>query len=80
MLRLVEARQFEPAVRPRPEWLAMGSRTRRRVRPAVIPVPLVRVAEGAPRWFRTAVRVLRAGVLVGALAAAWQIGMVIGAL
>ena len=76
MLSLVKQERFEPPVR----------RTVRRVSapqrlvPIEVPAPRFRVTEEEPHGLRVARRALRLGVVVGSLAAAWQIGMVVGAL
>ena len=75
MLRLVQAERVDRAER-RP--------TRRVSSPRLVPIevpgPRFRLTEQEPHGLRMARRALRLGVVVGSLTAAWQIGMVIGAL
>ncbi|MFI5207541.1 MAG: hypothetical protein ACHQU8_07430 [Gemmatimonadales bacterium] len=51
-----------------------------RLVPIEVPAPRFRVTEEEPQGLRMARRALRLGVVVGSLTAAWQIGVVIGAL
>jgi len=81
MLRLMREERALPLAVP------VQRRTVRRVSgparalPAPIDVPaMFRLTEQDPPGLRAARRVLRVGVVAGMLAAAWQIGMVIGAL
>ncbi len=81
MLRLVQD-PFEPAerrpVRPvRPVRRVSGPQ---RLVPIEVPGPRFRVTEQEPHGLRMVRRALKMGVVVGGLAAAWQIGMVIGQL
>ena len=76
MLRLVRQDRFEPAER-RPVRRVSGPQ---RLVPIEVPPPRFRVTEQEPHGLRMARRALRMGVVVGSLTAAWQIGMVIGAL
>ncbi|MFI5280273.1 MAG: hypothetical protein ACHQU1_07245 [Gemmatimonadales bacterium] len=73
MLKLVQSR-LEPAQRP------MRRVSGPRLVPIEVPAPRFRVTEEEPHGMKVARRALRLGVVVGSLTAAWQIGMVIGAL
>jgi hypothetical protein len=48
--------------------------------PIEVPAPRFRVTEQEPQGLKMARRALKMGVVVGSLTAAWQIGIVIGAL
>jgi len=76
VLRLVRQDRFEPAER-RPVRRVSGPQ---RLVPIEAPAPMVRLTEEEPHGLRVARRALRLGIVVGSLTAAWQIGMVIGAL
>jgi hypothetical protein len=76
MPSLVQGRYKPAELRP----VRRVSRPERHV-PIAIPVPMIhQVTEAEPRGLRVAWRVLRMGVVVGSLTAAWHIGMVIGQL
>ena len=76
MLRLVRAEQAEPVERRRTTRRVSGPQ----LVPIEVPAPKFRLTEEEPQGLRVARRALRLGVVVGSLTAAWQIGMVIGAL
>jgi hypothetical protein len=75
MLRLIQADRHEPAER-RPARRVSGPR----LVPIEVPSPRFRVTEEEPHGLRVARRALRLGVVAGSLMAAWQIGMIVGAL
>ena len=76
MLELVQADRHEPAER-RPVRRVSAPQ---RLVPIEVPAPRFRVTEQEPQGLRMARRALKMGVVVGSLTAAWQIGIVIGAL
>ena len=76
MLRLMQTDRLEPAAR-RPVRRVSGPQ---RLVPIEVPAPRFRVTEQEPHALRMARRALKLGVVVGSLTAAWQIGIVIGAL
>lgn len=75
MLRLVQAERVDRAERRAGRRVSSP-----RLVPIEVPAPRFRLTEEEPHGLRLARRALKLGVVVGSLTAAWQIGMIIGAL